>query len=80
MAHRAVFLDGEVWTIRLVELPPKTAEMVARTTGAPTRWLSVLTDTEKRRIVPVPPDWESWSDDRFADAIRTAEVMASRQR
>lgn len=77
MSHRAILVDGQVWTVREVALTPAAAELAARK-GSPTSWLSLTSYVEKRRIAPIPADWQSWPDDRLADAVRTAEVMAAR--
>jgi hypothetical protein len=77
MTHRAILVDGQVWTVREVSLTPAAAELSARR-GHPGSWLSLTSYVEKRRIAPIPPGWDAWSEEELADAVRTAEVMASR--
>jgi hypothetical protein len=77
VTHRAILVDGQVWTIRPVALPPAAAELAARK-GNATSWLSLISYVEKRRIAPVPPDWETWPEDQLAAAVRTAEVTVAR--
>lgn len=78
MSYRALLLDGQVWTVRAVSLPPRTAELVSRNPNAVTNWLSIVSDLEKRRIAPIPADWEKWTEDQLAQAIRNADVMVAR--
>lgn len=35
-------------------------------------WLCFQSHTEKRRLLPVPPDWESCPEDRLARLLRVA--------
>jgi len=77
VSHRAILVAGQVWTVREVALTPAAAELAARK-GSPTNWLSLTSYVEKRRIAPIPPDWQSWTDERLAAEVATAEVMASR--
>lgn len=78
VAYRAILLDGQVWTVRAVALPPRTAELVSRNPNAVTTWLSIVSDLEKRRIAPIPAGWEQWTDEQLMEAIRRAEVMVAR--
>ena len=80
MSYRALWLDGQVWTVRAVALPPRTAELVSRNPNAVTNWLSIASDFEKRRIAPIPAGWEEWTDEQLAAAIQGAEVMVERSR
>lgn len=77
MTHRAILVDGQVWTIRPVTLPPAAAELAARK-GGPSCWLSLISYVEKRRIAPIPEGWESWSEERLTEAVRGAEVTVAR--
>jgi hypothetical protein len=77
MSNRAILADGQVWTVREVALTPAAADLAARK-GNPTNWLSLISYVEKRRIAPIPADWQTWPDERLASAVQSAEVMAVR--
>jgi hypothetical protein len=77
VSHRAILVDGQVWTIREVALPPAAAELAARK-GSATNWLSLTSYVEKRRVAPIPAGWTEWSDEQLTAAVREAEVMAAR--
>jgi hypothetical protein len=76
-SHRAILVDDQVWTVREVTLPSAAAALAERK-GAATNWLSLTSYVEKRRIAPIPPGWQEWSDDELAEAVQRAEVMVAR--
>jgi hypothetical protein len=40
-------------------------------------WLCIQSAAEKRRVVPAPEGWDEWPDERLAELIERAEVVAA---
>ena len=43
-----------------------------------TGWLCFQSASERRRLAPIPPDWESWEVSRLVAALHTTHGMARR--
>ena len=41
-------------------------------------WLCFQSASERRRLAPIPPDWESWEVDRLVAALYATHGMARR--
>jgi hypothetical protein len=89
MAHR-IFRDthgGEwqVWavipTLSRREQGRRSAQVSA---SLPTElvqgWLAFLSESERRRIVPIPPAWETASDAELQALLERAEVVREARR
>ena len=73
MAIREVRVDGVTWSVW--EVHPGTKDGTVLFPMRPEfagGWLAVARPGEKRRIVPIPDGWESWSDEVLAAAVRQA--------
>ena len=67
--HRIVDVDGRRWVASpVIEGLGWDAELPIRREN----WLSLETDGERRFMSPLPPDWESWSEDELCTHIRSA--------
>ncbi len=65
--------DGHTWTVWLVR-PSRSAHPQL---GIPVEWLAFQSDdeSERRRLLEVPPHWEDLSDERLDLLRRIAEVV-----
>ncbi len=76
---RELTVDGTRWTVW--EVHPRPAEdsagvgVRADFTGG---WLAVQGSGHKRRISPIPDQWQSWTDERLADEVRAAPPVEAR--
>lgn len=73
MALREVIdADGETWLV--FEAHAEKAGGASTRGGKEVeRWLCIYTDTERRRILPIPERWEQLSDAALLDLVRHAE-------
>ena len=73
----AEFSDREGRSWRVWHTRPRLADVLSR---LPTEWkdgwLTFECDTDKRRLAPVPPGWESFSSTRLDLLRRMAEPAA----
>lgn len=78
VAIRTLVVDGVTWTAW--DVVPKTAPTVnpallrEELQGG---WLCFEGGAEKRRILPSPVGWETWSDERLTLALKVAEPVKS---
>ena len=89
MAHR-VFLDADgvewqVWavipTLLQRELRHKPSDSHAPLGSAMLAgWLAFQADVERRRLVPIPPDWETATIDGLTELLAQAEPVSDRRR
>lgn len=81
MAVRSITVDGVAWTVWDVvpergHLPDKPSLRQELESG----WLCMENSAgEKRRLVPRPPGWEAWDDQRLALGVRSAPPVRRRE-
>lgn len=74
MALRTFDLAGrtwEVWDVR-PEVPARFVDHLA------TGWLCFACGDERRRIWPIPEEWEEWDQRRLVSALRVSTLMPPR--
>jgi hypothetical protein len=81
MAHRE-FTDGagrrwEAWEVHPTEESARREESHRITLAPPLKngWLAFRSDLERRRLVPVPPAWDSLSDELLRHLLAQAPVI-----
>ena len=66
MALREIVVDGVWWVVFAV--PPGRH-------GETAGWLCAQSLSDKRRIAPLPAEWERWPEDALAASIRAAAPL-----
>lgn len=64
-------MDGEEW-IAWEVLPSRQGHLPE---AAAAGWLAFECSTEKRRLTPIPREWETWSEERLRLALENAFVV-----
>jgi hypothetical protein len=67
---------GVEWQVFEVRRSSETDGAV--TPGRERGWLAFSSALERRRLAPIPSDWESVAEERLADLCATAEVVVQR--
>ena len=71
--------DGVTWNVwNVVPTLSHNARKLTLGTGMTEGWLCFEGGGTKRRIVPVPADWEEWSDDQLEAALGDAQAVKTR--
>jgi hypothetical protein len=74
MGLREIMVD-DVWWVVFDVYPGSATGRPLMETREPGGWLCAQSLSDKRRIVPLPLDWEAWPDDHLADAVRSARPL-----
>jgi hypothetical protein len=69
-------LLGITWRVWVVSAP--AARRQALPPVLRDGWLAFQSDAERRRLGPVPPDWESMSEDALLTLLAESEPFAAR--
>ncbi|HYH82629.1 MAG TPA: hypothetical protein VEX86_22750 [Longimicrobium sp.] len=73
--------DGVIWNVwNVVPTLAHNTRKLTLGTGMSDGWLCFEGGGGKRRIFPVPHDWESWSDDELERALDEANAVQVRVR
>jgi hypothetical protein len=80
MALRSfVSRDGTEWNVwNVVPTLMHNDRKVSLSIGMAQGWLCFESHGVKRRIVPVPPGWENWSDAELDTALAESQVVERR--
>ncbi len=71
--------DGVTWNVwNVVPTLAHNTRKLTLGTGMSDGWLCFEGGGIKRRIIPIPTDWESWSDDQLEDALDEALAVQVR--
>lgn len=75
MAEREIDADGRRWRVtEVIEGLGWDQEMPMRREN----WLLLVSGEERRFIAPLPPDWESWPDDKLRAELASARPSKRR--
>jgi hypothetical protein len=71
--------DGVTWNVwNVVPTLSHNARKLTLSTGMIEGWLCFEGGGLKRRIIPVPADWESWSEEQLEAALSDAQAVQVR--
>jgi hypothetical protein len=71
--------DGVTWNVwNVVPTLAHNTRKLTLGTGMSDGWLCFEGGGIKRRIIPIPNDWESWSDDQLESALDEALAVQAR--
>jgi len=71
--------DGVTWNVwNVVPTLAHNTRKLTLGTGMSDGWLCFEGGGIKRRIIPIPSDWESWSDDELERALDEALAVQAR--
>jgi hypothetical protein len=74
LVHRDT--EWTIWNV-VPSLENRLRIPLARSTEG---WLCFQSAEEKRRVAPVPEGWEGWPDERLAELVEQARVVAAAPR
>ena len=72
MAHRKVVLENAEWDVWDVRPQARAASVGS---GMENGWLCFQSGSRRRRLAPIPENWNDLSDDGIADLFRTAREV-----
>jgi hypothetical protein len=72
MAHRKVLLDNEAWDVW--DVRPQ-ARLGAVGHGMENGWLCFQSGTRRRRLAPIPEDWQELDERRLHDLFMRAKEV-----
>jgi hypothetical protein len=71
--------DGVTWNVwNVVPTLSHNTRKLNLGTGMSDGWLCFEGEGHKRRIIPIPIDWEEWSQDQLQAALDGADAVHSR--
>jgi hypothetical protein len=76
---RELTVDGARWTVWEVHpASPENRGGISVRDAFTDGWLAVQASGQKRRISPIPGEWQSWTEERLADEVRAAQPVEAR--
>ncbi len=72
MALRTLVTDGVTWNVWDVYPSSDGRLRLTYAESFEAGWLVFASESERRRVAPIPPQWEEWPDEELQHALQNA--------